>query len=131
MFPVQTLPSNQRFLNLEGRFDAHRVNQFQDTLTTDQAMFIDLSKVSFIDHSGIAALQSAQDRFRDANQEFCITGVSDTVRLILELTGVVTSMAIVFSDEIADRAKPTFNSVKQPVQASRQPMFTGKLLMMA
>ncbi len=131
MFPVQTLHNNQHLLNLEGRFDAHRVNQFQDNLSTDQATFIDLSKVSFIDHSGIAALQSAQDRFRDANQEFCITGVSDTVRLILELTGVVTSMAIVFADESVDRAKPAFNSVKQPAQAPRQPMFTGKLLMKA
>jgi anti-anti-sigma factor len=131
MFPVQTLHNNQRLLNLEGRFDAHRVDQFQDNLTTDQATFIDLSKVSFIDLSGIAALQSAQDRFRDANQEFCITGVSDTVRLILELTGVVTSMAIVFADDMADRVQSTSNTFKQVAKTSRPPLFTGKLLMKA
>jgi anti-anti-sigma factor len=126
MYPVQTQNNNQRVLKLAGRFDAHRVNQFQDSLQTDQPTFVDLSQVSFIDLSGIAALQSAQDRFRDANEEFCITGMSDTVRLILELTGVVNSMAIVFAGEVSQNVHSVFNPIKQ---ASKQTLFKGKLLM--
>ncbi len=125
MYPVQT-QNNQRFLNLEGRFDAHRVNQFQDALQTDQPTFVDLSRVSFIDLSGIAALQAAQGRFRDANEEFCITGISDTVRLILELTGLFNSMAILFTGETSQSVHAAFNSGKQ---ASKQTLFKSKLLL--
>jgi anti-sigma B factor antagonist len=59
-----------------------------------RAMTLDLTELTFVDSSGIAALARAQNRARAHGLAFAIEGVSAPVRRILELSGMLTELAL-------------------------------------
>jgi anti-sigma B factor antagonist len=56
-----------------------------DALDHDTAVGVDLSEVSYIDSSGIAALVEGFQRARTRGSRFVLVAVSDAVRAVLEL----------------------------------------------
>lgn len=56
-----------------------------DALDHAAAVGIDLSEVSYIDSSGIAALVEGFQRARTRGSRFALVAVSDSVRAVLEL----------------------------------------------
>lgn len=56
-----------------------------DALDQGAAVGIDLSEVSYIDSSGIAALVEGFQRSRTRGSRFALVAVSDSVRAVLEL----------------------------------------------
>ncbi|WP_424952829.1 STAS domain-containing protein [Deinococcus sp.] len=74
---------------LEGRLDAYQVPRLKEALEPlDRALHLDLSGVSFIDSSGLAALIGLYKRAREIGVGFELSGIQDGVRLILEITGL-------------------------------------------
>jgi anti-sigma B factor antagonist len=64
----------------------HRIECFVDEGRT--ASLVDLSGVSFIDSSGIAALAAARGHAEEAGTGFVLVAPSRSVRMVLELTGL-------------------------------------------
>ncbi|GAA0714491.1 STAS domain-containing protein [Dokdonella soli] len=56
-----------------------------DALAGDSPVGVDLSAVSYIDSSGIAALVEGFQRARTRGSRFVLVAVSDAVRAVLEL----------------------------------------------
>ena len=80
---------------LEGRLDAYQVPRLKEALEPlDRALHLDLSGVSFIDSSGLAALIGLYKRAREAGLAFELSGLQDSVRLILEITGLAGVLPI-------------------------------------
>lgn len=83
-------------VTVAGRFDAHECAGFRaavtpllpDTARTD----LDLSGVTFLDSSALAELVRVRKRARMAGSDAVVSAVSDPVRIILELTGLVDAL---------------------------------------
>jgi anti-sigma B factor antagonist len=78
-------------LHLSGRFDAHQVPAAQkemEMLLNDGAtnLVIDLTKVHFVDSSGLAMLVKGMLQCRRKGGEMVISGPAHPVRVIFELT---------------------------------------------
>lgn len=92
---VKTQSDHLLVCRLEGRFDAHQVPRLKGELEPLRGpLHLDFSQVTFIDSSGLAALVSLYKKAREAGVAFEIGNVQDTVRLILELTGLDTILPI-------------------------------------
>ena len=78
-------------VSLEGRLDALQTqgvkNEFKKNLELGMVnIIVDLSKVSFIDSSGLSSLVAGLKYAREAGGWFRITGVSGQVKMVLSLT---------------------------------------------
>lgn len=81
---------------LTGRLDAHQVPRLKAELDPlPPTLHLDLSGVTFIDSSGLAALVGLYKKARETGGHFTISGLQDAVRLILELTGLHAILPIV------------------------------------
>lgn len=56
-----------------------------DALATKKPVAVNLSQVSYIDSSGIAALVEGFQQARGKNQRFALVAISSAVRAVLEL----------------------------------------------
>lgn len=56
-----------------------------DALATKKPVAVDLSQVSYIDSSGIAALVEGFQQARGKSQRFALVAISSAVRAVLEL----------------------------------------------
>ena len=61
------------------------------------ALMLDLSDVTFMDSSGLKAVLATYRRCQEHEREFAVAGASDSVRRVLDMTGV--SRAIGFEHE--------------------------------
>ena len=52
-------------------------------------MILDLSRVSFIDSSGLRAVLSASNRLEAANGRLVVQGMSGAVERVFEITGLL------------------------------------------
>jgi anti-sigma B factor antagonist len=87
--------SSETVLQLEGRFDAHAVHDFRRAAThVEGDLSLDLSRVEFIDSSGLAALVSLHQRQRQRGRFLRLLNPQDAVRLILEVTRVDQELPI-------------------------------------
>ena len=68
-----------------------------DALDNDAAVGVDLSAVSYIDSSGIAALVEGFQSARAKGNRFALVAVSDAVRAVLELARLDRVFLIVAS----------------------------------
>jgi len=92
---VKTQADQVLVCRLEGRFDAHQVPRLKGALEpVQEPLSLDFSQVTFIDSSGLAALVGLYKKAREAGVAFEIVNIQDTVRLILELTGLDTILPI-------------------------------------
>jgi anti-sigma B factor antagonist len=83
---AQVRPSGDIDLATVGKLDEHIAATIADEKTA--SVVIDLSQVSFIDSTGIAALLRGRRLADDPPKPYRITGASGLVRQVLELTGV-------------------------------------------
>jgi anti-sigma B factor antagonist len=84
-----TLPEPKNVLSLEGEIDLHvspRIAaQLTEMVRTKPArVVVDLSKVSYIDSSGLAVLVEAMQNIEEYGGKFALAGIQDSVRPIFE-----------------------------------------------
>lgn len=78
-------------VKLSGRFDAFETEAFRAIIDglleePNSTLSIDLRNVHFIDSSGLAELVRGMKHCRERDGELILRGLSDSVRVILELT---------------------------------------------
>ncbi len=83
----------------EGRLDLASASEFKQMLNDtveagDRILVVDLSKVPFVDSSGLGALISGMKATRLAGGDLRIAQVGEQARLILELTNLDKVMKI-------------------------------------
>ena len=83
----------------EGRLDLASASEFKQMLVDaveagDRVLVVDLSKVPFVDSSGLGALISGMKATRLAGGDLRIAQVGEQARLILELTSLDKVMKI-------------------------------------
>lgn len=86
-------------VSVAGRFDAHETAGFRAAVEPLLAGYrpqlrLDLGSVLFIDSSALAELLRTQKRAREADGELVLTGLSDPVRVILELTALLPVFSV-------------------------------------
>lgn len=77
-------------LALEGDIDLHRSPEVKETLEPLIAqkiprIFLDFSKVSYIDSSGLATMIEALQRVQSYGGKFAMFGLRDSVRTVFEI----------------------------------------------
>jgi anti-anti-sigma factor len=79
-------------LRLEGELDAHGAPELETVLSqsvaTGATVKVDLTEVSFVDSSGLAALLEARTRLAAVGGTLNIVGVSDAAARLLAIAGV-------------------------------------------
>jgi anti-sigma B factor antagonist len=112
-----------RILALGGEIDLHYAPVFrtlleQPTKVPTEALVLDLSKVTFIDSSGIAVIiQHLRSATRRANV-FCIGGMSEAVKEIFSIIHLEKAMAV-FETKEAALAALAQGKIKEP----QKPLF--------
>lgn len=84
-------PDGRTRLHVAGELDAHTAPEFADAfddVADGAAVELDLTDVSFLDSSGLAALLEARRRLDSAGGSLVVTAASPAVARLLELTGV-------------------------------------------
>jgi anti-anti-sigma factor len=82
-------------ITVRGEIDSSNCAELQDELLRlaaadgDRSCTLDLSAVSFMDSSGLRALLLGQKAMTSAGKRMVIAGVSDNVRRLLEITGLL------------------------------------------
>jgi anti-anti-sigma factor len=79
-------------LQPQGRFDAHAVHEFRALLASNRRqerdeVAVDLTGVEFVDETALAALADARTDLQLSDGDLVLASPSDSVRIILELTG--------------------------------------------
>ena len=85
-----TAATNPNVLPLEGEIDLHvspriALSLAQMVKKKPDKLVIDLSKVSYIDSSGLAVLIEAMQSVEEYGGKFAIAGMQETVRSIFEI----------------------------------------------
>jgi anti-sigma B factor antagonist len=85
-----TIPDSPNILPLEGEIDLHVSPQIAASLANLVAskpvrLVVDLSRVTYIDSSGLAVLIEAMQNVEDYGGKFAIAGLQDQVRPIFEV----------------------------------------------
>ena len=75
---------------LEGEIDLHESPQLMDRLNPliarkSPCVHLDMSRVSYIDSSGLAVFIDAMQRIQSYGGEFALVAIRDSVRKILEI----------------------------------------------
>ena len=75
---------------LEGEIDLHESPQIMDRLNPliarkSPCVHLDMSRVSYIDSSGLAVFIDAMQRIQNYGGEFALVAIRDSVRKILEI----------------------------------------------
>ncbi len=75
---------------LEGEIDLHESPQIMDRLNPliarkSPCVHLDMSRVSYIDSSGLAVFIDAMQRIQSYGGEFALVAIRDSVRKILEI----------------------------------------------
>ena len=81
-------------ISVTGEIDSSNCTELHDELLRaaagdDGRCTVDLSGVSFMDSSGLRALLIGHRALSDAGKAFVVAGVSDSVRRLLEITGLL------------------------------------------
>jgi len=93
-------------LTIKGGVDLHVVQNLQDEVErlrneSHSSLIINMSLVTRIDSSSIGTLIAIQDVYRKTEGTVILSGLSDAVRRVMELTNVTEFFLITSSDEEA------------------------------
>lgn len=84
-----TISSTDAGLSASGEVDAHTAPTLAAAIdAAGPSVDLDLSGVGFVDSSGLRVLIDAHQRLAEAGGALRLTGVSDAVRRLLEISGV-------------------------------------------
>lgn len=97
---------NTLVLRPTGRFDAHAVASFQAVLASNRRrerdeVAVDLNEVEFVDERALTALAEARTELRSTDGDLVLASPSQSVRIILELTGRFDDFVVFPTDEMA------------------------------
>jgi anti-sigma B factor antagonist len=114
-----------RILALGGEIDLHFVPVFRALLdeptgVASGALVLDLSEVSFIDSTGIAAIIEHLRSATRGSKAFCIGGMSETVKEIFKIINLQKAMPVFETREAALEAFEE-GLIKQP----QNPLFAA------
>lgn len=89
-------------LRVSGEIDMSTVPTFEEALSAalgdkPERLMIDLSEVNFMDSSGLNALVRARNALEDTGVELVISGMSDPVRRLFDVSGLMTAFMFVHS----------------------------------
>jgi anti-sigma B factor antagonist len=101
-------PNSTEVLALEGEIDLHRSPQLKQELSAiidrqPGCILVDLSRVSYMDSSGLAVFVEALQRLSGSGGKFGLFGLGQSVRHIFEIARLDQVFRI-FPDESAARA---------------------------
>ncbi|HEX3824232.1 MAG TPA: STAS domain-containing protein [Mycobacteriales bacterium] len=85
-------------LHVSGEIDLQVADELRDAgiaAASNDGVAVDLSQVSFIDSSGLAALIEINNATQDAGRQLTLVKPSRTVRRILEITGLHPAFVVV------------------------------------
>jgi anti-anti-sigma factor len=90
-------------LKLTGRFDAHETPSFvakvEPSLANGKSdISLDLGEVVFIDSIALSEMVSLHKKLYDAGRTLYLLSPSDSVRVILEVTGLITLFNVVLAE---------------------------------
>jgi anti-sigma B factor antagonist len=91
-------------LRLSGRFDAHVAPEVKGLLERSDAparMVVDLSAVTFIDSTALAALVRGMKNCRQKSGDLRLCGLQQSVRIIFELTRLDRAFEILPNEDAA------------------------------
>lgn len=91
---METQPQNTSpiaVLELSGRLDSHTVPEFRSQITANMSaqspyLLLDLSDVTFVDSRALAVIVQTMHTCQGGGGELCISGPTNSVRRIFELT---------------------------------------------
>ncbi|HBT20474.1 MAG TPA: anti-sigma F factor antagonist [Peptococcaceae bacterium] len=92
------------FLRLKGEFDMLTADEFRSAVDDHfdgkrvKNLILDISKVSFIDSSGLGAILARYKKIKQLNGNMVIVGAKPQVKRVLELSGVVKIIEV-YDDE--------------------------------
>jgi anti-sigma B factor antagonist len=103
---MNTSNPSTHLIRLEGRLDANRVINHADSLLAQvpeqtKGLIINLSKVTFIDSSGLGYLVSVFRQCESANRKLAICEPTDQARMLFELTRMHQIFSIYDHEETA------------------------------
>jgi anti-sigma B factor antagonist len=107
---------------LSGRFDAHETPSFLANVEPlfaqiDTDISIDLQDVVFIDSIALSELVSLHKKLYDAGRTLFLTSPADSVRVILEITGLVSLFNVVLLSETETSA--AHQPAQEPIESMR------------
>lgn len=87
-----TGPDGTARLHVSGELDAHSAPEFAEAfepaVAAGAAVEVDLTDVSFIDSSGLAALIGARQRVLDVGGSLVVTAASNAALRLFEIAGI-------------------------------------------
>jgi anti-sigma B factor antagonist len=83
-------PLGARIIKLNGQLTLQTLFEFQNASrqTTTQALVLDIGGVPYMDSAGLGALISLFAACQRTNRGFALTGLSDRIRTLFEITHV-------------------------------------------
>jgi anti-sigma B factor antagonist len=112
-------------LQLEGEIDLHYASAFRDLLqgkvkSNCPALLLDLTRVNFIDSTGIAAILEYLRAATNSGRRFCIGGVAEHVGTVFRIVQLDKSMPIYVNAAAARDAL-----VQDRLPSPSQPLFAS------
>ncbi len=98
-FAIRTLNSGRPCIIVEGELDLSNADELKDVLQRElsagQRVLVDLSRVTFIDSTGLAAIVNAHNNTRESGAalELC-SDLRPQPRRLMELTGVLSLLRL-------------------------------------
>lgn len=110
-FRIEQVKSGQSMVfRMGGEFDLQAAEEFRRLAEMALAeggvknLCVNLSEVSFIDSSGLGAILGRYKRISQMDGQMTLVGASESVRYILELSGVLKIIPLFGSEEQATGA---------------------------
>lgn len=94
---VTTSEHDPNEIAAEGQIDSHTsrlLDEAFDACSAGGELSVDLSRVSFIDSSGLRVLVQAHKRQREGGGGLTIIAPSDAVRRLFDITGLTSELSI-------------------------------------
>lgn len=92
-------------VGLEGRLDAHQskqvIQKLSEAVSTTSHVVVNLSKVNFIDSTGLATLVKEMRHSREKDGDLVLCELQQPVRIIFELTRLDCAFHIYTSEKAA------------------------------
>jgi stage II sporulation protein AA (anti-sigma F factor antagonist) len=101
--------NNALLIKVSGDFDLVSANDFRERIdrsldeTLCQNLLMDLSRITFIDSSGLGVILGRYRKLKAINGKMIIYGVKPSIREILEVSGVLSIITECGSEEEAWR----------------------------
>lgn len=82
--------SGQRVVTLEGKLSLHTVPSFLSVVRAESspALIVDFQKVTIVDSAGVGALIQTQVACTRSQRRLALSGISERVQAVLEVTRV-------------------------------------------